>query len=64
MLIGPRPDGSIAGKDEREALEDIVVPLARSLRIVMSREAEKKEMLDLLESHRQRIERIELALGV
>jgi len=31
---------------------------------VMSREREKKEMLDLLESHRQRIERIELALGV
>ena len=64
MLIGPRPDGSIAGKDEREALEDIVVPLARSLRVVMSRESEKKEMLDLLESHRQRIERIELALRV
>jgi hypothetical protein len=64
LLIGPRPDGSIAGKDEREALENIVVPLARSLRIVMSREREKKEMLDLMESHRQRIERIELALGV
>ena len=64
LLIGPRPDGSIAGKDEREALENIVVPLARSLRIVLSRASEKKEMLDLLESHRQRIERIELALGV
>ena len=64
LLIGPRPDGSIAGKDEREALENIVVPLARSLRIVLNREREKKEMLDLLESHRQRIERIELALGV
>ncbi|MEO7601711.1 MAG: hypothetical protein ABIS39_00385 [Sphingomicrobium sp.] len=64
LLIGPRPDGSIAGKDEREALENIVVPLARSLRIVLSREREKKEMLDLLESHRQRIERIELALQV
>ena len=64
LLIGPRPDGSIAGKDEREALEDIVVPLARSLRIVLNRASEKKEMLDLLESHRQRIERIELALGV
>jgi hypothetical protein len=64
LLIGPRPDGSIAGKDEREALENIVVPLARSLRIVLNRESEKKEMLDLLESHRQRIERMELALGV
>lgn len=64
LLIGPRPDGSIAGKDEREAIENIVVPLARSLRIVLARESEKKEMLDLLESHRQRIERMELALGV
>lgn len=64
LLVGPRPDGSIAGKDEREALEDIVVPLARSLRVVMNREREKKELLDLMESHRQRIERIELALGV
>jgi hypothetical protein len=64
MLIGPRPDGSIAGKDEREAAEDIVVPLARSLRIVLGREREKKELLDLLESHRRRIERIELALEV
>ena len=32
LLVGPRPDGSIAGKDEREAIEEIVVPLARSLR--------------------------------
>jgi len=64
LLIGPRPDGSIAGKDEREAIEDIVVPLARSLRVVLSHEREKKELFDLLESHRQRIERIELALQV
>lgn len=64
LLIGPRPDGSIAGKDEREAIENIVVPLARSLRVVMSREREKKELMDVLEAHRQRIERIELALGV
>jgi hypothetical protein len=64
LLIGPRPDGSLAGKDEREAIEEIVVPLARSLRIVLSREREKQEMLTLLESHRERIERLELALGV
>ena len=64
LLIGPRPDGSIAGKDEREAIENIVVPLARSLRIVLSRERDKKELLDVLESHRQRIERIELSLQV
>ena len=64
LLIGPRPDGSIAGKDEREAIEEIVVPLARSLRIVLNREREKKEMMELLETHRQRIERLELARGL
>ncbi len=64
LLVGPRPDGSIAGKDEREGLEDIVVPFARSLRIVINREREKQEMLDLMESHRQRIERLELSFGM
>ncbi len=64
MLIGPRPDHSIAGKDEQEALEDLVVPLARSLRIVINREEEKQELLDLLNSHRARIERLELALNM
>lgn len=62
VLIGPRPDGSIAGKDERDALTGIAVPLARSLRIVLNREHEKQELLKILESHRQRIERMELAL--
>lgn len=64
LLVGPRPDGSIASKDEREAIEDVVVPFARSLRIVVNREREKQEMLDLMESHRQRIERLELALNM
>ena len=64
LLVGPRPDGSIAGKDEREGLENIVVPFARSLRIVINREREKQEMLDLMESHRQRIERLELSFGM
>lgn len=64
LLVGPRPDGSIAGKDEREALENVVVPFARSLRVVINREREKQEMLDLLESHRQRIERLELSFGM
>lgn len=64
LLVGPRPDGSIAGKDEREGLEDVIVPFARSLRIVINREREKQEMLDLMESHRQRIERLELSFGM
>jgi hypothetical protein len=64
VLIGPRPDGSIAGKDEREALAGIAVPLARSLRIVLNREHEKQELLKILEAHRERIERMEIALRI
>lgn len=62
LLVGPRPDGSIPGGDEREAITDLAVPLARSLRIVISREAEKQELLQLLEAHRRRIEQIEQSL--
>ena len=64
LLIGPRPDGSIAGKDEQEALEKIATTLARSIRIVLSREEEKQELMRLLEGHGQRIERIERLLKI
>jgi hypothetical protein len=64
VLIGPRPDGSVAGKDEREALEDIAVPLARSLRVVITRENEKQELLQLLDAHGRRIETIERQLQI
>jgi hypothetical protein len=38
LLVGPRPDGSPVGKDEREALEEIADPIARAIRIVRERE--------------------------
>jgi hypothetical protein len=34
LLLGPRPDGSRLGKDEREAVEEIARPLARAIRAV------------------------------
>lgn len=64
LLIGPRPDGSIAGKDEQEALEKIAGTLGRSIRIVLAREEEKKEILRLLEGHGERIGRIEELLKI
>ena len=39
LLVGPRPDGSLPGKDEREALAEIADPVARAMRIVLLREA-------------------------
>jgi hypothetical protein len=39
LLLGPRPDGSFYGKDEREALARVGDPVARALAIVRRREA-------------------------
>jgi hypothetical protein len=41
LLVGPRPDGSAPGKDEREALAEIADPVARAVRIVGVREREQ-----------------------
>lgn len=64
LLIGSRPDGSIPGGDEQEALEKIAATLGRSVRIVLSREQDKQEMMRLLELHSERIERIERQLKI
>ena len=62
LLIGPRPDGSIAGNDEQEALEKIAGTLGRSIRIVLAREKEKQELIRLVEANSVRIDRIERLL--
>jgi hypothetical protein len=62
LLIGPRPDGSIAGGDEQEALEKMATTLGRSMRIVLTREEERQELMRLLEAHSERIARIEKTL--
>jgi hypothetical protein len=64
LLIGPRPDGSIAGKDEQEAIEKMAGTLGRSMRIVLSREQDRQELLRLLDAHSQRIDRIERLLKI
>jgi hypothetical protein len=62
LLIGPRPDGSIPGEDEQEALEKIAGTLGRSVRIVLSREEERQHMMKLIEDQGERLARIEKAL--
>ncbi|MBA2932971.1 hypothetical protein HZF05_02565 [Sphingomonas sp. CGMCC 1.13654] len=39
VLLGPRPDGSFFGKDEREALAGVADPVARAIHIVRQRDA-------------------------
>lgn len=41
LLLGPRPDGTLPGKDEREALEAIAEPVGRAIRVAQRREAQE-----------------------
>lgn len=56
MLLGPRPDGSFYGRDEREALAEIADPVARALQIVMLREEREAK-------HEARLAAVERKLG-
>jgi hypothetical protein len=53
MLLGPRPDGSFYGKDERETLAAIADPIARALRLAglrIAREASLERRLRTIEA--------------
>jgi hypothetical protein len=43
LLLGPRPDGSFYGRDERETLAQIAGPVARALKIAAAREKREDE---------------------
>lgn len=42
LLVGPRPDGSGLGRDEREALREVAGPVARAVKVVRLREAAER----------------------
>ena len=55
LALGPHPDGSFYGKDDRRALEQLVTPLARALSLAMerarreaAREAERRTLVERL----------------
>lgn len=48
LLLGPRPDGSVHGKDQRNALEALADPLARAIHIVRRRDARDAWLLGRL----------------
>jgi hypothetical protein len=43
LLLGPRPDGSFFGRDEREALAHVAGPVARAIHIAQLRERRESE---------------------
>lgn len=55
LALGPHPDGSLYGRDDRKALEELAPPLARALAVAMERsrrdterEAERLQLADRL----------------
>jgi len=53
LALGPHPDGSLYGKDDRKALAEVASPLARSLEVALERvrreaerEAERRALAD------------------
>ena len=52
LLLGPRPDGSFYGKDERETLSEIADPVARAIEIAAARESREAQERDLWQDQR------------
>jgi hypothetical protein len=55
LILGPHPDGSLYGKDDRKALEELAAPLARALSLAIERsrreaerEAERRTLMERL----------------
>jgi len=44
LLLGARPDGSLFGKAERNAIEEIAEPVARAVQVVMRRQEREAEI--------------------
>ena len=55
LLVGPRPDGSCYGKDEIEALEEVLPALRRSLLVALEREAAHRSQARMQRSLRTQI---------
>ena len=56
LLIGPRPDGSFYGREERAALRDIADPIARALVIAVEREHREAGRQDRENSLNKRVD--------
>lgn len=59
LLLGPHPDGSRLGKDERDTLAEIAQPVARSLAIAQSRDFERREIGAILKGFEDRLRALE-----
>jgi hypothetical protein len=63
ILVGPRPDGSIASRDEQKVLAGVSESVARAIRTVIKREAREAQVMAIISANTQRIERLEVLLN-
>jgi hypothetical protein len=63
ILLGPRPDGSLYGKAERQALDEVAGPVARAVRIVRKREAAAETQAAEMAELKARLAVLEERLG-
>lgn len=63
LMLGPRPDGSPVGKDERDTLAALADPIARAIRIVRERERRDAELAAALAALERRISALDRRLG-
>ena len=59
LLLGPHPDGSRLGKDERDALDEIAEPVARALAIARARDQEKMTLQGTFDRIEERLRLLE-----
>jgi len=62
LLVGPRPDGSSVGDDERKTLVAVADPVARAIRIVRKRDDDDREISGRMQEFARRIEALEAGL--
>jgi len=55
ILLGPRPDGSFYGKDERETLAEVAEPVAQALLIARIRSDREADLRDRLAAVERRV---------
>jgi hypothetical protein len=63
LVLGPRPDGSFFGKDERDALEHVAGPVARAIHIAQLRERREIEAEKRLGALEAVIKKVATAIG-
>jgi hypothetical protein len=64
VLVGPRPDGSIIGKDEQKTLSDVSETIARAIRNVIRREEQEAKIIEMITVQSRRLDEMEAAFGI